>query len=103
MSQPTLHESPIYVSQKDDYLRSQLLSKIADEFTKVLRHTWYTFLAPAGDVVYLFTCSPVIVKAAPTDRCYDQLRVEIVIYANARADQGDDEWLSKDTLLYLKP
>ena len=121
-----------FVANRDDYLFNHIRNKLNDEFRKVigqdchrrlaeakldhwvLRSTpgYYSysrgqgnFAITAGEVVYTYTCSPVIVKALSLKQCFTNLPVVIAVKNNQEtkeASMNDDE-IPKNQIRYLEP
>lgn len=99
---PAEIEIHTYVNNRDDYLYNHVLDQIETEFQQVLSQdcntgqshqrmkyfmqhqnpglvTYFlgngTFATPAGEVLYVYQCKPVILKAVETSDCYQSLPV----------------------------
>lgn len=105
----------MYINNRDDFLYNHLLEAVRDEFQRILLNdchqkkeatqlrTWLqhadpqlatwtlgggTFATAAGEVLYTYSCRPILVKAVSADRCFQSLPVRpLNVY-----DSSTDIW-----------
>ena len=121
----------LYIAQKDDYVKNELLEAISKEFAHIqktnckqqfdnakFRHYvsrnmnglsnymkygnsfgGNSFSITAGEVVYIFQCEPVVVKAVQTRQCFSKLPVKVAIRLNRMQLTESDllDWVPAET------
>ena len=121
-----------FVANRDDYLFSHIKNKLNEEFRKVmgqdchrqlanakldhwvLRSTpgYYSysrgqgnFAITAGEVVYTYTCAPVVVKALSLRQCFTNLPVIIAVKNNQETKEAtmNEADIPKSKIRYLEP
>ena len=113
---------PSYIKNRDDYLYNHLLDLVAEEFAHVLggacrarkrqqrldfflQHrdpalmTWFlgnaTFATSSGEVIYVYRCRPLLVRAETSNVCYNGIPV--------RPLQNNDPLNNNATSLFMEP